>query len=254
MTVTATYFDETGQQSGSEYSQYIQSLQPVVLPSQHLLFAAAACAAGELQLPAYNTTPNASEHASLQLGACAFAWLALLHSRHAVASLWLRFGCSHASQHRSIDLEVLTGHAYHSSSGADCVELLKGVFKSCFADKPNVVCFSAMPQERKIDGKFTRWIHPLVLAHASTYHKAQGLTLHDGVVMKPPRHNAELGLAYVGISRVTDIEDLTLLSAVNAEHFTTRPHKRALIEAEYERLRRDHLLLARATLGARKQP
>jgi hypothetical protein len=77
--------------------------------------------------------------------------------------------------------------------------------------------------------------------------------LHDSVVMKPPRHNAELGLAYVGISRVTDIEDLTLLSAVNAEHFTTRPHKRALIEAEYERLRRDHLLLARATLGARKQ-
>ena len=33
-----------------------------------------------------------------------------------------------------------------------------------------------------------------------------------------------------------------------------RPHKRALIEAEYERLRRDNLLLARATLGARKQP
>ena len=51
-----------------------------------------------------------------------------------------------------------------------------------------------------------------------------------------------------------DIEDLTLLSAVNAEHFTTRPHKRALIEAKYERLRRDHLLLARATFGARKQP
>ena len=29
--------------------------------------------------------------------------------------------------------------------------------------------------------------------------------------------------------RVTDIEDLTLLSAVNAEHFTTRPHKRACL-------------------------
>ena len=40
----------------------------------------------------------------------------------------------------------------------------------------------------------------------------------------------------------------TLLSAVNAdyftnENFTTRPYKRALIDAEYEQLRRDHLFL-----------
>jgi hypothetical protein len=67
----------------------------------------------------------------------------------------------------------------------------------------------------------------VVLAHAPTNHKAHGLTLLNGVVMKHPRHNAELGLAHVGINRVSDIEDLALLSAVNAEHYTTRPHRSA---------------------------
>ena len=112
-----------------------------------------------------------------------------------------------------------------------------GDFESCFADTPGVVCFSAMPQERTIDGKYTRWIHPLLLAHASTYHEAQGLTLPNGVVMKPPQPNAELGLAYVGISRVTELDGLTLLAPINAQHFTTRPEKRDLIQQEYARLR-----------------
>jgi hypothetical protein len=112
-----------------------------------------------------------------------------------------------------------------------------GDFESCFADTPGVVCFSGIPQERNIDGKYTRWIHPLLLAHASTYHKAQGLTLRNGVVMKPPEPNAELGLAYVGISRVTELEGLTLLGPISAQNFMTRPLQRAKIQQEYARLR-----------------
>ena len=41
-------------------------------------------------------------------------------------------------------------------------------------DLKGVVCFSAIPQDSKLDSKWVRWIHPLVLAHASTYHEAQG--------------------------------------------------------------------------------
>jgi hypothetical protein len=58
-------------------------------------------------------------------------------------------------------------------------------------------------------------------------------------------------LAMVGLCGVVIKK---LLSVVNAEHFTTRPHKCALIEAEYERLRRDNLFLTRATLSGRREP
>jgi hypothetical protein len=65
--------------------------------------------------------------------------------------------------------------------------------------------------------------------------------------MQPPRLRAgldgqgpELGLAYVGISRVkrTDGKNgLTLLGPLQEAHFTSRPVKRRLIAAEYTRLR-----------------
>ena len=117
-------------------------------------------------------------------------------------------------------------------------------------DNRGVVCISAIEQEAKISGTYTRWMHPLLLEHASTYHKAQGLTLRRGVVMKPPKisksrdwnlnSGPELGLAYVGISRVTKTDGptgLTLLGPLMKEHFTSRQHKRALIKREYQRLR-----------------
>ena len=99
-----------------------------------------------------------------------------------------------------------------------------------------------MEQETKLDGTITRWIHPLLLAHASTYHKAQGLTLRNGVVMMPPslRSNPQLGLAYVGISRVTRLDGprgLTLLRPLHTDHFSGRTNKRDLIVEEYVRLR-----------------
>ena len=130
------------------------------------------------------------------------------------------------------------------------VQMDKGDFKSFFTDMDRVVCFSAIPQQTTIDGKYTRWIHPLILAHASTYHKAQGLTLENGVVVQLPGPNAELGLTYVGISRVTDLKFLTLLKRpLEAKHFTTRKDKRKLIVAEYERLRHNHSVPTRvATL------
>jgi hypothetical protein len=68
--------------------------------------------------------------------------------------------------------------------------------------------------------------------------------------MKPPKisksrgwnlnSGPELGLAYVGISRVTKTDGptgLTLLGPLMKEHFTSRQHKRALIKNEYQRLR-----------------
>lgn len=131
-----------------------------------------------------------------------------------------------------------------------------GGFEGCkgFVDtegkaRLGVVCFSAVAQEYRVDHRWVRWIHPLLPAHASTYHKAQGLTLFHGEVMQPPklgtgagRENAgpELGLAYVGVSRVTKTDGpsgLTLLAPLLEKHFTTRPYKRMLIKREYERLR-----------------
>ena len=51
----------------------------------------------------------------------------------------------------------------------------------------------------------------------------------------------ELGLAYVGISRVKRTDGpagLTLLSPLHADHFRSKPEKRAEIKVEYDRLRR----------------
>ena len=56
--------------------------------------------------------------------------------------------------------------------------------------------------------------------------------------MVPPSVlNSELGMAYVGISRVTDESGLCLLAPLFATHFNTQKKKRLLIDAEYARLR-----------------
>ena len=132
-----------------------------------------------------------------------------------------------------------------AKTGGD-FEGIKGFKDEYGKDLKGVVCFSAIPQDSKLDSKWIRWIHPLVLAHASTYHKAQGLTLGNGVVMQPPALSSnshtggpELGLAYVGISRVKRTDGpsgLTLLSPLQEKHFTSRPQKRYFIRQEYERL------------------
>ena len=124
-------------------------------------------------------------------------------------------------------------------------------FKTCVEGLPGVVCISAIEMDTKLDGgSATRWMLPLLLAHASTLHKAQGLTCTNGVVLKPPRiakktashdaEGAELGLAYVGFSRVTKLDGaqgLILLDVLRPEHFMTRPVTRRAIRREYERLR-----------------
>jgi len=60
-----------------------------------------------------------------------------------------------------------------------------GVFESCFADMPGVVCFASEKQSRLANG-FERYIPNLMLAFAITYHKAQGMTCKNGVVMQHP--------------------------------------------------------------------
>ena len=45
-------------------------------------------------------------------------------------------------------------------------------FASFFKDMKGVVCFAPEPQRQSIQG-YVRWMHPLLVAFASTYHKAQ---------------------------------------------------------------------------------
>lgn len=80
------------------------------------------------------------------------------------------------------------------------------LFPSAFEHMRGVVAFSAIKQDNDItlkSGKFSRFQLPLVPAFATTYHKAQGVTAHHGLVMKPPAirgggGNIQFGLVYVG--------------------------------------------------------
>ena len=82
------------------------------------------------------------------------------------------------------------------------------------------------------------------MAHASTVHSEQGATEHDGVVVFPSEKAPfASGLEYVAISRPTCIVDddgqrkLMLVSPLRADHFSSHQETKALVEAEYERLR-----------------
>ncbi len=110
-------------------------------------------------------------------------------------------------------------------------------FVSCFENMDGVVCFAPEKQEKSVDG-YIRFMPFLVLAFASTYHKCQGLTCRNGVVMSPPNaRNSDLGLTYVGYTRVVQTEDLILLGPLVPSHFTSKQEQRSKIVAEYERLK-----------------
>ena len=115
-----------------------------------------------------------------------------------------------------------------------------GVFESCLPGLEGVVCFPPVQQEQNVDG-FQRFMPNLMPAHAITYHKCQGLTCKNGVIMMPPSANF-LGqsLPYVGISRCTQTDGptgLLLLSALTQKHFDFSPGNKQMIEDEYARLR-----------------
>ncbi len=70
--------------------------------------------------------------------------------------------------------------------------------------------------------RYFRKQFPLELAHGSTYHKAQGITLTDKHAAVMPRKSPMFfGGEYVAVSRVTDLEHLHLIRAVTADHFTS---------------------------------
>ena len=89
---------------------------------------------------------------------------------------------------------------------------------------------------------YVRQQFPLECAHASTIHKAQGITLKnkDAAVMVEQRP-VFMGGDYVAISRVTDLENLHLTRAVSANHFTSHQSFRDRIAKEYQRLQRYHI-------------
>mmetsp|Transcript_21643 Transcript_21643/g.67832 ORF Transcript_21643/g.67832 Transcript_21643/m.67832 type:complete len:183 (+) Transcript_21643:463-1011(+) len=84
---------------------------------------------------------------------------------------------------------------------------------SCIEGVPRIVPFRATPSSSAIQGKYTRYELPLVVAHARTIHKAQGLTAKHGLVIIPEtRAPVNLGLYYVAQSRASSACGLFLTS------------------------------------------
>jgi len=103
---------------------------------------------------------------------------------------------------------------------------------------------------------------PIRLAHASTVHSEQGATEHDGVVVFPSEKAPfASGLEYLPsrappacIADDDGKRKLMLVSPLRADHFTSHQETKALVEAEYERLRALNDEPPRAaTVGGRAQ-
>ena len=100
------------------------------------------------------------------------------------------------------------------------------------------VAESTKDQTVKANGRsFHRIQLPLLLAHASTVHKFQGLTAISDIVMEPAERVFAMGGDYVALSRATDIERIYLSKQVRAKHFTSHSDKRQMVASEYRRLR-----------------
>ena len=64
-----------------------------------------------------------------------------------------------------------------------------------------------------------RWQIPLIVAYSITTHKSQSMTAHNGIAYEPSLLNPfTRGLAYVALSRATEIEKVTLLSPLRTDH------------------------------------
>ena len=117
----------------------------------------------------------------------------------------------------------------------------------CVGEGPRVVAFAPFLDEETalhIEGgrKFYRKQFPLECAHASTIHKAQGITLtnKDAAVVIDDK-SIFMGGTYVAISRVKELESLYLTRAVTSKHFTSHEWMRRQVAVEYERLQAFHI-------------
>jgi hypothetical protein len=100
------------------------------------------------------------------------------------------------------------------------------------------VAESTKDQTVKANGRsFHRIQLPLLLAHASTVHKFQGLTAVSDIVIEPAERVFVIRRDYVALSRATDIERIFLSKQVRSKNFSSHSDKRQLVAREYCRLR-----------------
>ena len=89
-------------------------------------------------------------------------------------------------------------------------------------EKKNIVPFSEYVDEDSlnVNGEtYMRWQIPLIVAYSITTHKSQSMTAHNGIAYEPSLLNPfTRGLAYVALSRATEIEKVTLLSPLRTDH------------------------------------
>jgi hypothetical protein len=82
--------------------------------------------------------------------------------------------------------------------------------------------------------KYTRFMLPILPAHARTGHSVQGYMAINGVVVDPG--SMFYAGDYVALSRAKDIKDVRLLAAAQEKYFTSHPEYRMFVHAEYLRL------------------
>jgi hypothetical protein len=112
-----------------------------------------------------------------------------------------------------------------------------------FEGIPGLIPFSAVIDTYRIHKHYVRKQLPLEPAHASTIHKAQGVTALRGAVVEPsPGDSSHFNIEYVAASRVKRMNQLLLLAALSARHFDGESWapQREKIRREYARLRKLH--------------
>ena len=68
----------------------------------------------------------------------------------------------------------------------------------------------------KVNGiHYMRWQIPLIVAYSITTHKSQSMTAHNSIVNETSINSPlTRGLQYVALSRATDLDKISLLSAI----------------------------------------
>jgi hypothetical protein len=108
---------------------------------------------------------------------------------------------------------------------------------TCMPGVPRVVPFVARPSMICLKHKYYRYQIPLAPAHCRTFHKAQGITAHNGVVVSPSTNKPfAMGLEYVAVSRAKKMADVILTSPILEHHINSHGNVRRSIAAEYRRL------------------
>ena len=94
--------------------------------------------------------------------------------------------------------------------------------KKANEDRQNIIPITEYVDDitLKVNGiHYMRWQIPLIVAYSITTHKSQSMTAHNGIVYEPSiRSPFTRGLPYVALSRATDLDKVSLLSAIRNDH------------------------------------